>query len=284
MALKLSRLLSSRMTLPLSSPSFASAFPTIFSQSVSNQDSISVLPTVVSRHFSSTWKNSFHYSSPWKTKLTDFFDDQQNWGKESVRAGRPWKVEELRIKSNEELHKLWYLLLKEVNMLLTMEEEYRRLLVRFPNPERLDKCDESMEHILQVIKERNEAYHMLETGHKGEPKKEWRHDILGRPFVYTRKEHLIPEHLNTEHKPNPMGYPRDNEFWLWVSREQDLREEKFWENIELKHQRKLKDIWPENEVLKDVPDPDPKKEDFTAGEQPSGTSQLGYYPLDFKRE
>lgn len=203
----------------------------------------------------------------------DFFDEEKNWGKKSIKTGRPWRLEELRLKNNDDLHKLWYLLLREVNMLLTMEEEYRRAQKLFPNPERLDKCEESMENILQVVKERNEAYHMLETGHKGEAKKEWRYDILGRPFVYTRKEHLIPEHLNEEHEPNPMGYPVDNEFWIWVSREMDLREEKYWENNELRRQRKLKDIWPDNEILKDVPDPVPWKEDFTAGDQPSATSQ-----------
>lgn len=203
----------------------------------------------------------------------DFFDDEKNWAEENVKAGRPWKVEELRIKSNVDLQKLWYLLLKEVNMLLTMEEEFRRAQRLFPNPERLDKCEESMENILEVIKERDEAYQMLETGHKGEAKKEWRYDILGRPFIYTRQEHLIPEHLNEKYEPNPMGYPKDNQFWLWVNREQELREKKFWENIELKHQRRLKDIWPENEVLKDVPDPEPWKEDFSAGDQPSATSQ-----------
>ena len=54
-------------------------------------------------------------------------------------AGRPWRVDELRIKSNSDLHKLWYVLLKERNMLLTMQHEYERQSELFPNPERIEK-------------------------------------------------------------------------------------------------------------------------------------------------
>ena len=54
-------------------------------------------------------------------------------------AGRPWRVDELRIKSNSDLHKLWYVLLKERNMLLTMQHEYERQCELFPNPERIEK-------------------------------------------------------------------------------------------------------------------------------------------------
>jgi len=238
-------------------PALSSAYPALGGQN----NSVASLSGAPERRFS--------IFTP-RHSLMDFFDEENNWDKDEMKAGRPWKVEELRIKSNADLHRLWYVLLKEVNMLLTMEEEYRRVQKHFPGPDRLDKCEESMENIMQVISERNEAYHLLETGHKGEPKKEWRYDILGRPFVYTHQEHLVPEHLNEEHEPNPMGYPADNEKWLWLVRERDLREKKYWENLELKRKRKLKDIWPENEVLKEVPDPEPWKEDFTGGHQPSG--------------
>ena len=40
--------------------------------------------------------------------LMEFFDDPKNWGVHKIVTGRSWKKEELRLKSNEDLHKLWY--------------------------------------------------------------------------------------------------------------------------------------------------------------------------------
>lgn len=40
--------------------------------------------------------------------LMEFFDDKKNWGENEVKTGRSWKKDELRIKSNTDLHKLWY--------------------------------------------------------------------------------------------------------------------------------------------------------------------------------
>ena len=71
--------------------------------------------------------------------LDEFFEEEKFLGEQKVRVGRSWKKDELRLKSNEDLHKLWFVLLKERNMLLTMETAYEDEYVPMPNPERVDK-------------------------------------------------------------------------------------------------------------------------------------------------
>lgn len=39
--------------------------------------------------------------------LMEFFDDEKNWGATQVKTGRSWTADELRLKSNSDLHKLW---------------------------------------------------------------------------------------------------------------------------------------------------------------------------------
>lgn len=81
-----------------------------------------------------------HSTAP-RYDLMEFFDDPENWGKNEVPHGRAWRADDLRIKSNSDLHKLWFVLLKERNMLLTMEHEYEAEHELFPSPERLDKVN-----------------------------------------------------------------------------------------------------------------------------------------------
>ncbi|XP_042861622.1 39S ribosomal protein L47, mitochondrial-like [Penaeus japonicus] len=144
---------------------------------------------------------SFHTSTR-HLGLMDFFDDKKNWGEQEVKVGRAWKLDELRIKSNEDLHKLWYVLLKEKNMLLTMEhackEEYRL----FPNPERIDKVEESMKNLEDVVRERNRAYWLLETGETGERPGARVKDELGRVVYKKSIEHLVPIWMHKKSKEN----------------------------------------------------------------------------------
>lgn len=138
--------------------------------------------------------------------LMEFFDNEKNWGIEQIRVGRSWRKEELRLKSNSDLHKLWFVLLKERNMLLTMEHEYNDKVKPFPNPERVDKVKESMHNLEEVVKERNRAYYELETGESGERPGKLVFNQLGMRFFYKMREHLIPKELNSKWREKHVHY------------------------------------------------------------------------------
>lgn len=67
-------------------------------------------------------------------------------------------------------------MLKERNMLLTIEEwfkeQYELTLLEksMPNPDRLERVEESMANLETVVRERNQAALELEYGHTGERK------------------------------------------------------------------------------------------------------------------
>ncbi|KAJ7644142.1 mitochondrial 39-S ribosomal protein L47 (MRP-L47)-domain-containing protein, partial [Roridomyces roridus] len=70
--------------------------------------------------------------------------------------GRSWEASELRLKSFKDLHTLWYVLLRECNLLATQREEMRRMGVL---KERItNRCRKSMARIKGVMNERRLAY------------------------------------------------------------------------------------------------------------------------------
>lgn len=144
-------------------------------------------------------KNRCLHTSATSRGMEEFFDDPANWGEREVKVGRGWRVGELRIKSNEDLHKLWYVLLKELNMLLTMEYAAKIENFALPNPERIDKVKDSMANIETVVKERNKAYMLLETGETGERPGGVVKDIYGRVMHYDFTECHVPAELNPFH-------------------------------------------------------------------------------------
>ncbi|XP_030758456.1 39S ribosomal protein L47, mitochondrial [Sitophilus oryzae] len=166
-----------------------------------------IVSCIFSRNISTTTR---------KFDLMEFFDDQKNWGANDVKVGRAWKKDEMRLKSNVDLHKLWYVLLKERNMLLTMEQEANEQVQLFPSPERLDKVEESMENLEAVIRERNKAYHELETGETGERPGKHVTSRLGLRYYYKMSEHVVPKHMNTkwQQKYQFYKYDRDVEAFL----------------------------------------------------------------------
>ncbi|KAK7046749.1 54S ribosomal protein l4 [Favolaschia claudopus] len=78
-------------------------------------------------------------------------------------SGRPWLASELRLKSFKDLHTLWYVLLRERNMLATQREEMRRMGLhkdKFPHSNAVNtaKCRKSMARIKAIMNERRVAY------------------------------------------------------------------------------------------------------------------------------
>ncbi|XP_061271280.1 large ribosomal subunit protein uL29m isoform X1 [Bos javanicus] len=144
---------------------------------------------------------SFHQCRLLQTTLSrrgleEFFDDPKNWGEEKVKSGASWTCQQLRNKSNEDLHKLWYVLLKERNMLLTLEQEAKRQSLPMPSPERLEKVVDSMDALDKVVQEREDALRLLQTGQEKPRPGAWRRDIFGRIIWHKFKQWPIPWYLN----------------------------------------------------------------------------------------
>ncbi|NXA81456.1 RM47 protein, partial [Thryothorus ludovicianus] len=160
-------------------------------------------------------------------------------------TGDSWNIKQLRGKSSEDLHKLWYVLLKEKNMLLTLEQEAKRQRKPMPSPERLEKVETSMKNIDLVVREREIALRLLQTGHEKPVPGEWRHDFLGRTFWYSYKEWPIPWHLNKKHKKKRFFYlPHVNHF-IRLRLEKALRKRARQQSLERTRQKVLERKFPD---------------------------------------
>lgn len=72
--------------------------------------------------------------------------------------GRAWSSDELRCKSFEDLHRLWFVLMREVNLLATQRAEARRNEQRWVSLGRHQKCRLSMARLKGVLVERSNLY------------------------------------------------------------------------------------------------------------------------------
>ncbi|XP_034035788.1 39S ribosomal protein L47, mitochondrial [Thalassophryne amazonica] len=155
--------------------------------------------------------------------LEEFFDYPENWGETTVKSGAPWTVTKLRAKSNEDLHKLWYVLLKEMNMLRTLEQESKRQRLPMPSPERIKKVQRSMTRMDIVVNERESALRLLQTGQENPRPRDWRKNVFGEVRWYQYKEHPIPWYLNTRYKRTKYFTPKFVEPHIRLRLEKDLR-------------------------------------------------------------
>lgn len=126
-------------------------------------------------------------------------------GDEKMRnaaSGDPWPAVLLRLKSFEDLHKLWYVLLKEKNLLMGERLEARQAGVRWKNYGRLKKTKLSMKRILTVLSRREIHQHCL-RGKEMLEKQEQRESIESQRF------HLEESMKSLSYKIGRLG-PRDS--------------------------------------------------------------------------
>uniref|UniRef100_A0A915PQ81 Intraflagellar transport protein 56 n=1 Tax=Setaria digitata TaxID=48799 RepID=A0A915PQ81_9BILA len=198
--------------------------------------------------------------------LREFFDNPVNYGKDELdeknKPGRPWSKDELRLKSNSDLHKLWYVLLKERNMLLTMQEACVQKARRMPNPDRIEKVSESMYNLEFVIHERNDAYFRLETGDGADPPLRTITSFAGFTYKKRATEHLTPPNEQNV-KEYEVPYLDDDAYLmqkLWAEKEHakqrdalddEVRRRRLSEN-QIKHRRSARSYISDIAQLKEV--------------------------------
>lgn len=100
--------------------------------------------------------------------------------------GRAWTAEELRLKSWDDLHKLWWVCAKERNIIKTQEIEFKRVQPGYgahERAERLKEVKETQRAIKHVLTERYYAYREARELAENDPEV----DLSGQGVPYTPK-------------------------------------------------------------------------------------------------
>lgn len=229
---------------------FLSAASKILNVKHPNTSSESFINLVKQWQYSTTYARHIQTTSS-QNSLTEFFDDPKNYGELSVKSGRAWRIDELRLKSNSDLHKLWFVLYKERNMLYTMQEDAKKEYESFPSPERIDKVEESMGNLENVVRERNDAYWKLEVSPcaTGERQRAFRRDVFGRLRWHNCSQHHVPYRANYKFR-NTQGVGKVDECdWFFKQyREMKRKHYNFHRSYKARYIRDLFRRFPDADV------------------------------------
>ncbi|KAI9296038.1 MRP-L47-domain-containing protein, partial [Neoconidiobolus thromboides FSU 785] len=101
--------------------------------------------------------------------LEEFFENGTALPKDKITTGRSWRPDELRLKSFEDLHKLWFVNLKEKNLLATQKAEAKKYQISeefFSNKHRYVKVRKNMARILTILNERRIQWELAQKESK----------------------------------------------------------------------------------------------------------------------
>ena len=118
-------------------------------------------------------------------RLRDFFDTAEGWHWNTDQTvnptGRAWLPSELRTKSFDDLHSLWWVLIKEQNKLYSQWSEAQRFGFHFPHKDRLHQTKLGMARIKTVLWERRIVWFQAQeilSRHQQEEKEARPQDIV----------------------------------------------------------------------------------------------------------
>jgi len=141
-------------------------------------------------------------------------------------------------------------------MLMTMEHACKEANETFPNPERIDKVQDSMKNLATVVRERNRAYYMLETGTSGERSGEEFENFLGLPEYRQHDEHPLPKDVNKDYQKEESEKPifdeNDKSWFLMKYKEKQRSQNRALKRAMRKHVKEIMMRFPEvdRELLK----------------------------------
>ena len=119
---------------------------------------------------SSMWKDPvLGFEPPGRPpELAQFFADPYEEDPELPPPGRRWRHAEIRLKSDEDLQKLWVVLLREKNMLHTARHWHSKRKTEMPHPDRLRRVRRSMAAIKRVLWEREREMQFARAARRAE--------------------------------------------------------------------------------------------------------------------
>lgn len=110
-----------------------------------------------------------------------------------------------------------------------------------------------MENILDVIRERDSALSLLETGEIPEPcRKRWAFNELGIGYWRKYQEYHIPIHMNKRFRLSTASSGRWQLRYLRLYREAQLRKRREAINRELRRVKRLQHLFPDSDVEPDL--------------------------------